>query len=175
MNRLYWLSLSILGVWRITHLLSAEDGRADCWRSFANWPGPDFGKLLDCFYCLSVWVKCSIRVSSEADGADECCCGRLSGGAILLNRLTAPAVQYSEDPPIGKGDGLWCCGQSRSFMVNAQAAPGGVVPAWDGPALPLLGRDRRRSWSLKVSARVVVDSRDRASTGAIPVLRQVGR
>ena len=49
--------LAVLATWRITHLLVSEDGpgdlvvrlRARLGRSFA-------GRLMDCFYCLSLWV-----------------------------------------------------------------------------------------------------------------------
>ena len=51
------LVLAALATWRVTHLLAAEDGPADLVarlraRLGASWPG----KILDCFYCLSLWV-----------------------------------------------------------------------------------------------------------------------
>ncbi len=73
-----------------------------------------------------------------------------------------------------------CCGQSRSFMVNAQAAPAvaaGVIFEYVGrTGLTIIGPGSRTSYRFEgPGARVVVDSRDRASLGTIPVLRQVGR
>ncbi len=108
MNRLYWLSLGILGVWRITHLLNAEDGPGGLLAKFRQLAGPGFwGELLDCFYCLSMWVSVPFAfLLGGGWGERVLLWPALSGGAILLNRLTAPAMQYSEDPPIGKGDGL---------------------------------------------------------------------
>ena len=45
-------------LWRITHLLSAEDGPWDVVIRLRRWTGEGFwGKLLDCFYCLSVWIS----------------------------------------------------------------------------------------------------------------------
>ena len=53
----YWLTLGILAVWRVTHLLQAEDGPWDMVVRFRLWLADGFwGRLLDCFYCLSIWV-----------------------------------------------------------------------------------------------------------------------
>jgi hypothetical protein len=55
--RLYRLVLGLLTVWRITHLLQAEDGPWDLSVRLRSSVGIGFwGKLLDCFYCLSLWV-----------------------------------------------------------------------------------------------------------------------
>ncbi|HEX7584213.1 MAG TPA: DUF1360 domain-containing protein, partial [Prolixibacteraceae bacterium] len=46
-----------LAVWRITHLLSQEDGPFDTVIKFRKLFGQGFfGNLLDCFYCLSIWI-----------------------------------------------------------------------------------------------------------------------
>ena len=43
--------------WRITHLLSKEDGPFDIVFFLRKKAGAGFfGNLLDCFYCVSVWV-----------------------------------------------------------------------------------------------------------------------
>jgi Protein of unknown function (DUF1360) len=49
--------LSILAVWRLTHLFSKEDGPFDTIYRFRKQLGLGFfGSLLDCFYCLSIWI-----------------------------------------------------------------------------------------------------------------------
>lgn len=46
-----------LAIWRITHLLSQEDGPFDLVIKFRKLFGQGFfGTLLDCFYCLSLWI-----------------------------------------------------------------------------------------------------------------------
>ena len=46
-----------LAIWRITHLLSHEDGPFDTIVKFRKLFGQGFfGNLLDCFYCLSLWI-----------------------------------------------------------------------------------------------------------------------
>lgn len=55
--KFYWLLLGTLGVYRITHLLSAEDGPWDLSARLRRAAGAGFfGRLLDCAYCLSLWV-----------------------------------------------------------------------------------------------------------------------
>ena len=46
-----------LATWRITHLFSKEDGPFDIIYLVRKKAGAGFfGSLLDCFYCVSVWV-----------------------------------------------------------------------------------------------------------------------
>jgi hypothetical protein len=48
--------LSALAVWRLTHLVAEEDGPWDLMVRLRSWLGSGFlGRLMDCFYCLSLW------------------------------------------------------------------------------------------------------------------------
>ena len=48
---LTWFSIAVFGVWRVTHLLAAEDGPCDVVVRLRSAAGSGFGgKLLDCFY-----------------------------------------------------------------------------------------------------------------------------
>lgn len=59
----YELLLGILAVWRVTHLLHAEDGPWDIVVHLRRLAGTSFwGQLLDCFYCLSVWIAVPIAI-----------------------------------------------------------------------------------------------------------------
>jgi hypothetical protein len=71
----YWLTLGVLAAWRITHLLNAEDG---------PW------NLLDCFYCLSLWVAAPLACLL-GDGWKQrlLLWPAISGGAILLQKVTS--------------------------------------------------------------------------------------
>jgi hypothetical protein len=102
--RFYSLILGILGVWRVTHLLNAEDGPWDIFVRLRRTVGSGFwGDLLDCFYCLSLWVAAPFAfVLGEKWGEAILLWLGLSGGAILLERATVaregtPLV-YSEGP-----------------------------------------------------------------------------
>jgi hypothetical protein len=90
--RVYWFALSVLGVWRITHLLYAEDGPGDLLVRLRRFAGSGFaGKLLDCFYCLSLWVAAPLAFFVPETRMERLLWWpALSAGAILLERVTAP-------------------------------------------------------------------------------------
>jgi hypothetical protein len=103
----YWyhLVLGVLAVWRVTHLLNAEDGPWKLLWRFRHAVGPGFwGGLLDCFYCLSLWtatpVALWLRGTARRDWSELLVSWlALSGGAILLERATGnQAASFFEDP-----------------------------------------------------------------------------
>ncbi|MEX0288694.1 MAG: DUF1360 domain-containing protein [Flavobacteriaceae bacterium] len=48
----------VLAVWRITHFFSREDGPFEIVIEFRKLLGQGFlGNLLDCFFCLSLWIS----------------------------------------------------------------------------------------------------------------------
>ena len=86
----YWLTLGVLAVWRITHFFNAEDGPFSVVVRLRRLMGASiFGEILDCFYCLSVWVAIPFAFWMGS-GLKEISILwlALSGGAILLERLT---------------------------------------------------------------------------------------
>src|SRR5579872_3208989 len=88
--RFYWLAVGTLAVWRVTHLLSAEDGPWNLVVWVRRKAGGGFwGNLLDCFYCLSLWIAVPFAFFL-GDGAKERFCLWLafSAGAIILDRAT---------------------------------------------------------------------------------------
>jgi hypothetical protein len=102
--RPYWLILAILGVWRITHLLHAEDGPWHLLVRFRHSLGNGMlSQILDCFYCLSVWI--AVPFAWVIGGGWEerlLLWPALSGAAVLLQRLTTrvetiPPTSYFED------------------------------------------------------------------------------
>ena len=94
----YKLVLGILCVWRITHLLQAEDGPWDIIVRLRRAVGSGFwGNLLDCFNCLSLWVAAPFAVWLGTSTAEMLLLWpALSGAAILLERLTASKAPPSE-------------------------------------------------------------------------------
>ena len=102
--RFYWLTLAILGVWRITHLLHAEDGPWNLMARFRHLLGGGMpGQMLDCFYCLSVWIAVPFAwIVGESWKERLLLSAGTSGAAVLLERLTAkeeatPPAPYFED------------------------------------------------------------------------------
>lgn len=102
---IYWLMLGVLAVWRVTHLLQAEDGPWELVARLRRRAGQGFwGKLLDCFNCLSLWVALLPAWLIGSGWKERLFLWlALSGGAILLERLTrrepaSPPAIYYEDP-----------------------------------------------------------------------------
>lgn len=100
-----------LAVWRITHLLWGEDGPGDIFVRLRKLAGQGFfGSLLDCFYCLSLWIAIPFAWWLGAAWWERVVLWfAISGGAILLERVTAekppaaPAAKWTataaETPP----------------------------------------------------------------------------
>ena len=104
MIRFYRLALGLLSVWRITHLLVGEDGPGDAFVRLRRQAGKGFwGELLDCFYCLSVWVAAPFAwLLGQGWKERLLLVPALSAGAILIERLTSRehnerAALYVED------------------------------------------------------------------------------
>lgn len=95
--------LAVLAVWRVTHLLVAEEGP---WRMFARArrgaAAMRLDRLANCFYCASVWIAVPFALL-VAEGWREIAITipALSGGAIVVERLTArdgeAAVWFEEE------------------------------------------------------------------------------
>ena len=86
----FWsrLVLAILATWRLTHLLAKEDGPANVLVRLRVWIGNGFfGQVLDCFYCLSMWVAAPIAFAVGHTVLDLILVWlALSGAACLLER-----------------------------------------------------------------------------------------
>jgi hypothetical protein len=82
-----------LAVWRVTHALWGEDGPGDVFAKARSLAGESFlGRTLDCFYCLSFWLALPFAfVASSHPIGVIVAWPAISGGAILLERVTAQA------------------------------------------------------------------------------------
>lgn len=92
-----------LAVWRITHLLWGEDGPGDIFVRLRKLARQSFfGRLLDCFYCLSLWVAIPFAWWLGTAWPERLVlCFAISGGSILLERITAekaPVALWTETP-----------------------------------------------------------------------------
>lgn len=102
----YWFLLGSLAVWRVTHLLNAEDGPWKMLEAMRQRFGHGvLSSLFDCFYCLSLWVAMIFAlIIGETWRARLLLWLAFSGAAILLDRLTQAqaagtqqAVYYEEE------------------------------------------------------------------------------
>jgi hypothetical protein len=85
------LLLAVLAVWRVTHLFWGEDGPADLIVRVRRLAGNgSVGRMMDCFYCLSMWVAIPFAFAIGGAWPERVIAWfGLSGGAILLERLTS--------------------------------------------------------------------------------------
>lgn len=107
----YWLTLGVLAVWRVTHLLQAEDGPWQAVVRLRKLAGSGFwGELMDCFLCLSVWVSAPFAIVLGESWMERFLLWlAMSGAAILLELVShesvpqpPPAVEKSEPAnPLG--------------------------------------------------------------------------
>jgi Protein of unknown function (DUF1360) len=101
----FWASfvLATLAVWRISYLLAREDGPFDLILRLRIRLG-DAGRMLDCFYCMSLWVAAPMALFVSPTGQNWWCIWlALSGAAGLLHRLSE---RRAEEPTKGTEDGM---------------------------------------------------------------------
>lgn len=86
-----WLRLviAVLATWRLSHLIAFEDGPWDVIariRRRAN--GGFFGRLMDCFYCVSLWVAAPVTILLRPRLEEGVLLWlAISGAACLLDRV----------------------------------------------------------------------------------------
>ena len=92
-------ALASLATWRVTHLLAEEDGPANVVVRLRERAGDgQLGELMDCFYCLSVWVAAPFGFALARRPRESPLYSlAVSGAACLLEQATRePAM-----PPTG--------------------------------------------------------------------------
>ena len=109
--KFYWLTLGTLAVWRVTHFLQAEDGPWEVVVRLRLAVGNNFvGNLIDCFYCLSLWVSAPFAWRlGESWGERVLLWLSFSAGASLLEKFSSPRpppAPYVEDPAAEQNYGL---------------------------------------------------------------------
>jgi len=95
------LLVGALGVWRLTHLLAAEDGPWDVIVRLRRAAGHGvWGQLLDCFHCLSLWIAAPFAAVLGAGWrARLLLWPALSAAAILIERWASAPRRRPEAEP----------------------------------------------------------------------------
>jgi len=113
--------LAALAAWRLSHLLTQEDGPFDLIVRLRIRLG-DAGRALDCFYCMSLWVAAPLALFVDPALQNWWCIWlALSGAAGLLHRMGQHAV-----PATTQGDGngmLWAEAGSADEPGGTAAEP----------------------------------------------------
>ena len=97
---LYLFLICSLAIWRITHLLSKEDGPFDLiYRVRKQFGQGFFGSLLDCFYCLSIWIALPFGIWLGNGWKEKILLWiALSGAACMLEKATSKKNNSSLPP-----------------------------------------------------------------------------
>ena len=98
-------AIASLVVWRVTHLLAEEDGPANVVVRLRGRLGQGgLGELMDCFYCLSIWVAAPVSVAVARNRREvPAACLALSGAACLLERATRESAVHGPETVDWKG------------------------------------------------------------------------
>lgn len=102
----FFLLILSLVCWRITHLLNKEDGPFDVIYLLRKKAGAGFfGSLLDCFYCVSIWIALPLGIWMGSGWIEKILFWwAISGAACLLEQATTAKKNNEEDIPDYKED-----------------------------------------------------------------------
>lgn len=108
----FWPTLAVaaLATWRVTHLVTREDGPGDLIARLRGRLGSSAaGALIDCFHCTSLWVAAPIALWIAARPLDWLMTWlALSGAACLCQRVgtNATLIQAMDQDTKGDDDGM---------------------------------------------------------------------
>lgn len=99
----FLLTLCVLATWRLSHLVASEDGPFDLIVRLRARAGDGMlGKLMDCPYCLSLWIAAPAALLLTTWFPEWCVAWlAISGGSSLLEKIARRA-----DRPEGGEDAL---------------------------------------------------------------------
>ncbi len=102
-------ALATLATWRVTHLLAEEDGPGDAVIRLRARAGESWvGGLMDCFYCLSVWVAAPFALyASRRRREAPLTWLALSGAACLLEQATRERPASTDEKGAPDGMRMW--------------------------------------------------------------------
>ena len=105
MDTLFFIMMS-LACWRITHLFAAEDGPLHFVYHIRKRAGAGFfGSLLDCFYCISVWVAFPFGMAAGNTWWEKLLYWwAISGATCLLEQATTSKKSSPPEMPDYKED-----------------------------------------------------------------------
>jgi hypothetical protein len=131
------LILSVLATWRVSHLIAFEDGPFDVIvRLRARAGGGVLGRLMDCPYCLSLWIAAplALLLANPVPSVGAWCAAWLaiSGGSSLLEKLS----QSTSAPRQGAAEStmLPLYGDHDDAMLRTETRRGDDAAGPTGPA-----------------------------------------
>jgi hypothetical protein len=96
------LVIAVLATWRVSHLIAREDGPFDLILRLRARAGHGVvGALMDCPYCLSLWIAVPFAFWLTDMPVAWCAAWlAISGGASLLERVTERSTDSSSRPGV---------------------------------------------------------------------------
>ncbi len=135
-----WLHivLAVFATWRLSTLLARDDGPWDAIaRLRAALGDGQWGRMLDCFHCVSLWVAAPLAWAVGRDALEQWLAWpALSGAACLLERWQrppAPALTIEPWDEQGESDELLRKQASGPDGSEDQPVDGNVTPLHGGP------------------------------------------
>lgn len=134
----FHLVLAVLATWRLSTLLARDDGPWDAIARLRTALGDgQWGRMLDCFHCVSLWVAAPLAWGLGRDPLEQWLAWpALSGAACLLERWhrpAAPALTITPWDEQGDTDELLRQQTNESGDREDQPGDGNVTPLHGGP------------------------------------------
>jgi hypothetical protein len=122
--------LGLIATWRVAHLLAYEDGPWDVMARFRTALGHGFfGRLVDCFHCVSLWVAAPFAFAIGRGPLERVLMWlALSGGACLLDRFKRDPVVLQRIHPEEQDNGMLRAEEGGGASDFTDAAIGREVP-----------------------------------------------
>ena len=99
---IFRFTVAVLATWRVAHLVAREDGPGDVLVSVRRRASAGLGRMLDCIYCLSLWISAPAALWITRDLLDWFVTTlAISGAACVLERLGDEPVVIR---PVDAGD-----------------------------------------------------------------------
>ena len=132
------LVLAVLATWRLSTLLARDDGPWDAIARLRAVLGDgQWGRMLDCFHCVSLWVAAPLACGLGRDPLEQWLAWpALSGAACLLERWhrpAAPALTITPWDEQGDPDELLRQQTNEPGGREDQPGDGNVTPLHGGP------------------------------------------
>ena len=85
---MFRFTLAVLATWRVSHLVALEDGPGEILARVRRGAPAGIGRMLDCIYCLSLWVSAPAALWITREPIDWFVTTlAISGAACVLERL----------------------------------------------------------------------------------------
>jgi len=87
-----WLLLTVLAVWRVTALIAYEAGPFDLLVALRRGlVRIGLGRLVGCFYCLSIWTSCAVVLVFPVDRNTPLVILGIAGAVAIIERALTGA------------------------------------------------------------------------------------